>query len=700
MISVVLLLALSSLGGLPLALLFFKTLTIRQGLIASPPMLLVAWVLFVGVGVEVGFSIQQLWLPFWAATFFLAGLGGLLVVSRGRVTDFFVLGAPTAATFMLLMPYAIYGFADYHGSWFWDGWSYIAAGESLLAHAPSTPAVASGPFHDFGDGVAAGSRFISSALIAVFARILPLGGDSQSSVGYFLLLATFTFACSCRLLSWVIFGGNRALEISYVFLVITSGVILNVISANNFDQLLGLALSPFLAAAASISSWQPREAIALGAISSAVIYAYPELAPVNLLAPILLVLLRILREHPAISRIIAFIGITATAATVSVLPFLTRLLSFFQSQLAAGMAATRPRPGEGYFPTLMDLKCAPAAVLGLHEPFGSCWLLPLELTSLILAGFFAVFVLLGTYNARSRFLPFILSAAIGAALSLYMILARQYDYGAYKLITSSWYLVCLIGLEGARTFLSQPRLALLIFAPILIVYTGFVARSVWTFDSRVPIKDISHLRSLQAALPNPQGSPVALQIPSVIYLEWALYYLRHRNVIYAGFDHVYIPIAKKLPPSILSEQLAASKYLISDGRWDECYGHPMWSGGPYYIYKTDKGLPAILTAGFSSRMKEAYVIPETGIEISIFSASIGSLSLWANVETTGDLTESVAVLQSEVDETTALLHNGRLAIKIMVPAGRSNLRLRTLTSNPGIRISDLAICSPRPSQNE
>src|SRR5262249_48607632 len=147
------------------------------------------------------------------------------------------------------------------------------------------------------------------------------------------------------------------------------------------DQLIGLAISPFVAAVALSSSWErPREAVALGGTAAALMYAYPELAPINLLAPACVLICRIWGEKPFVLRWLAFAAVAGTTTLVILLPAGSRLMRFVHAQFVQAMAASRP--GEGYFPTLFTLKCAPAAILGLHEPFGGCFAPPRELAGL------------------------------------------------------------------------------------------------------------------------------------------------------------------------------------------------------------------------------------------------------------------------------------------------------------------------------
>src|SRR5208282_1432822 len=169
----------SSLCGVPLARWVFPRADARQLLLMSPAVTIIVWSLALGAGVMMDIPIRSLWAPFWAGTLLSSATGGWLIGRRTSAKDLRVILVPAAAAMALLAPYVFYGFADYQGSWFWDGWAYLAEGEALWKYPHDASVLGLGVMYDYGHRLAGYARFISGALVAVFRDVLPLGGDSQ-----------------------------------------------------------------------------------------------------------------------------------------------------------------------------------------------------------------------------------------------------------------------------------------------------------------------------------------------------------------------------------------------------------------------------------------------------------------------------------------------------------------------------------------
>src|SRR5208282_581393 len=307
----------SSLCGVPLARWVFPRADARQLLLMSPAVTIIVWSLALGAGVMMDIPIRSLWAPFWAGTLLSSAAGAWLIARRTRAKDLCVILVPAAAAMALLAPYVLYGFADYQGSWFWDGWAYLAEGEALWKYphgVPWTdphyaPVLGLGVIYDYGHRLAGYARFISGALVAVFRDVLPLGGDSQEALGHFLLLCIFAFGCSCYFLARVVMPGYAVAQLCFVVASTFSGFTLNLVYANNFDHLLGIAISPFIAGMAVIVRWRDREAILLGAALSALLCIYPEMGVILALPTAIVLAWRLWRGRPPWRRLAAFAGL-------------------------------------------------------------------------------------------------------------------------------------------------------------------------------------------------------------------------------------------------------------------------------------------------------------------------------------------------------------------------------------------------------
>ncbi len=152
-----------------------------------------------------------------------------------------------------MAPYLIHGIGSFPGSWFWDGFAYMAAGESLWLHPRRESAAGLELFYQFGHKFAQ-ARYTSSSVIALMKGIYPLGGDAQAATGYFLFLCLFTFSSSCYFLAKVTMPGRRHLQVAFVALAAVSGPILNLVWANNFDHLLAMSIAPAILGLAYIAA--------------------------------------------------------------------------------------------------------------------------------------------------------------------------------------------------------------------------------------------------------------------------------------------------------------------------------------------------------------------------------------------------------------------------------------------------------------
>src|SRR5258708_21586857 len=193
--------------------------------------------------------------------------------------------------------------ASFAGSWVWDGFAYMAEGESLWLHPRHEPADGLELFYQFGHR-AAYSRYISSALISMLKGVFPFGGDAQSATGYFLFLSIFTFSSSCFFLAKVTMPGRRMMQIAFVTLATVSGPLLNLVWANNFDHLLAMSIAPIIIALAFILRWGSIiDTVLLGMFTAAEVYIYPEMAALFVMPAGLILFVRLFRDEKSLAQI-------------------------------------------------------------------------------------------------------------------------------------------------------------------------------------------------------------------------------------------------------------------------------------------------------------------------------------------------------------------------------------------------------------
>src|SRR6266404_1698705 len=191
--------------------------------LAGPAILATAWTFVAGIALNRGLTLQELWGPFWIATAASAALGAYVVI-RDRTAALFL--TPAVAALILMAPYVIHGFSSFPGSWFWDGFAYLAGGESLWRFPRGADVGGESALYQFGHSVVQG-RFISMALIGIFRSAVPLGGDTQGAIGYFLLFCAFTFSSSMALLARTIMPSRTAAQALLVVVATASGPLLN-----------------------------------------------------------------------------------------------------------------------------------------------------------------------------------------------------------------------------------------------------------------------------------------------------------------------------------------------------------------------------------------------------------------------------------------------------------------------------------------
>jgi len=701
----------SSLCGVPLARWGFPRADARQLLLMSPAVTIIVWSLALGAGVMMDIPIRSLWAPFWAGTLLSSAAGGWLIGRRASAKDLRVILVPAAAAMSLLAPYVFYGFADYQGSWFFDGWAYLAEGEALWKYPHDAPVLGLGVMYDYGHWVASIARFVSGALVAVFRDVLPLGGDSQEAIGHFLLLCTFAFGCSCYFLARAVMPGYSLAQLCFVVATTFSGFTLNLGYANNFDHFLGISISPFLAGMAVITRWRGREAILLGAGLSALLWIYPEMGVILALPTAIVLAWRLWCCRPRWRRLAAFAGLLLLVVFLATLPWQKLLLQYMAMQLEAGTASGR-RPGEGYFPTLFDAVCGPGAIFGLYAPSQPCAPpLILNLLKDAVAAIGALLVLTGVLRpGRPMVAPFALSALIIALGTALMLLEQEYDYGAFKILASGWYVLALLMVVGARSLAAQGAYFQKAIAALALAYVAVIGLRVWQLAGDVAVKDMAYFRTVEHLVDFDPRAKIVVQLSNSIALEWALYYLRDRPLTVAGLNHPYLSALDEFYDRQLQSGLGEAAYLLSDTRYDDCFGHAVRQGGPYLLYSLPSGVRTILTyiRGPNGNTEQSGSVAlaagdqDTRILIVSVGKGIAKLSADLALKPSGSGLESVRLLiRSEIeDKQVAVDQDGHIAVDVKVPAGRSEIRLRVLDqgaagSRPArIDARQLAVCAP------
>jgi len=544
---------------------------------AAPGVLASAWALFITIAGVAGYSMREVAPLFWGATG-LAIVAFLVVALRARINLLALYIVPFAASFIVLLPWIYRGMTLFPGTWFWDGWSYLAFGQAFLKYPLDTslPSIVS-PMYELAISWAFKTRFITAGLLALFSASPISSGETQAAAGYLLFFYLFTFACSIGALGAILFPAKPLIKWGYVVFGTVSGYMITALHANNYDQLLAMALLPLLVALALQLQWDNRrQAFTLGVVAAGVLTVYPELAPANLGLPFVVIIWRIWREQPHNKSLLKNVALCAGVFVLAASPAIYSLSSFFIEQLAKAYDVVKGRPGENYFLQFYYPQCAPGALWSLFAPMKTpaCegWT---AFVSGALGAVLSVTALYGSLRAAKTLLPIVLCAFLPFMGGMIMLIVSRYDYGAYKLFAVGfpfWAALVVFGVTQIRTRWARP----VVFGAALC-YAALMGYRVVEIDSGARFKTVEVFREPLKDIP--AGSTIALKIADHLSYEWAAYYLRDDNLITIEGNLAYLSEPKSVRPT------GNVSYFVSDKGAHSCWGDPISRSEAYAVFR-------------------------------------------------------------------------------------------------------------------
>ena len=218
-----------------------------------------------------------------------------------------------------------------------------------------------------------------------------------------------------------------------------------------------------------------------------------------------------------------------------------------------------------------------------------------------------------------------------------MLLEQKYDYGAFKLLASGWYVLALLMTVGARSLAARGTYFQKAISALVLAYVAVIGLRVWQFAGAVAVKDMAYFRTVEHLVDFDPRAKIVVQLSGSFALEWALYYLRDRQLAVAGFNHPYLYALDETYDKQLRSGLVEAAYLLSDTRYDDCFGHAVWQGGPYLLYSLPSGLRTILTyiggpnGNFERSESVTLAAGDQDTRISIVSVSEGIAKLSADL---------------------------------------------------------------------
>ena len=700
--------ALSLLAGLGLLRLIRLPLRSFPAVFLAPVLTLAFWSIVLGLGVVLDRPVRHLTVVLGALSLGLAlyGARGARALVRPDPAGppppkgvGWALALCVLLPVVVLFPYFRYGLAEYPGSTFPDGWSYVASGQHLWVY--SREAGAGGglpPLYQYATHLA-NTRFISGAMLGYFSPLIQ-SGDTEAAQGLFLAWSLFVFASSCAFFGLSV-GLRPVLLVAYLVLTVASGWVCNLLHVNNFDNALALPYFPALVGAVvalgpRLWSWR----IVLALLGAGLLYCYPEVAVFVFGGVFLIVLDRWRRERRDSGAWALTLGCAGALMLVLTAPYLPVALVFLRVQAISGLAPGVLRPGEGIFPGLLSARFQPSAFWALEGEYEQERFLFASNALGVLLSLLAGLGLLGLCRQRRLGLAvLILLLAAGAGV---MILQQHYSYGAYKFILLGWWGVCLAPVAGLDALFpaGRPRARPFLvgsLAGVCVLGFGRVAAQQYQQGGFRPPVLMSQFRGVEQIGEVIGDAPVIVAVDDWIANEWAVYFLRDRPIdlasyrMYMAQAHV-VPFMRqaRVPPH------GETPYVMTDDSFEgpAAGAEPwklVWSGGPYRLWVPPSPAWALLNrngnAAVQRREGQLLWRPDAGeTTVEVVAGRAGVLRLGVTPLSGPDAAGAGPrdyLVSTDTDYREEITLNGDPRILLIpVRAGATNLTVRPLGPPP------------------
>jgi hypothetical protein len=295
-------------------------------------------------------------------------------------------------------------------------------------------------------------------------------------------------------------------------------------------------------------------------------------------------------------------GATATAvAGVTAAVWLWPSAQFFLRQLNAANRTTAPRPGDGFYRGLFDAKCALSTAWGFWAP-GDFWgANPCSPPALIaflsvVAVIFTVCLVLGGRRLiRTREYGLLCALAVILAGAAYMVLVQHYDYGAYKFLSTGWFIAAFVMIEGVIAAAAAASLApamafvlvlLILLTPQAIILSVRLAR----FDAAYPYKSIEFYRKAAEIRDIVGKAPLVVALSEGVTAHWLVLFLRDMKLAMVNRPHPYFHNfdRKPLAQAWRRDAIGKVQWVVTDSAGDlGCRNFKLvWQGGPYRLWRS------------------------------------------------------------------------------------------------------------------
>ena len=665
-------------------------------LFAGPAVTLAIWTISLSGAAWASIPLSQVSRPIWIATFLLAGLGLVLRASLNfqseaprelNLRSQCLLWLAAILVPVIIMPAILrYGLGIFVNSTYPDAWSYVMVADYLSAVARGAD-IGLSPLHQYASHLMY-SRNASSAILAHLA--IGLGGIKADQV-MTLFCMLLLFANTSALISFGRTAFGRTEPALCLTLLAGLGWPANIVIAGNFDQLLLLPMLPLTAALALRAGTGANigySSILIGMLAAAAFYAYVELAFLGLILAISFLIPPAAGFRLAAGRVLQVCSIAVPIFIILTWPGLSSLMAMLKTQYL--MAVGTVRPGEGFFPGLMSLRLLPDALWALGGEFfdgrsiGLLW---------IVGAVVGAVTLLGVWVERWRW-SVVLASAIVAASFIHFAYRNHYSYGAYKIVSISFWMISFFSLAGGlwlielanRRSLSRRYTTAVVAASLFSIGLDrtFVQADVVQFKHNA-FQQTAYREAMKIAS-IVQHAPTLLAVRDDVANEWSVFYLSDMPLLIAPYRrymsqaHVipHMERAKFVEPSMI-------RYIVTDRndaiRAPVSGAHRIWDGQSYSLWSVDGSAWAVLADVKNPKGSEpdGIWLDGTKAELLIVTGQEGPATLTTHVQPGPGSATGTTLFRIVLEDATGV-HNigvrvGLSRLPVDLAAGKSVISL-------------------------
>jgi hypothetical protein len=567
----------------------------------GPVFSLALWAIAIGDAVWLRFPVQWFagWL--WIATVLLALIGAMRL-QRDRLfaaatwrPESWLLLAVVVSPIAVMARHFWGGLAESPGSGLPDGWSYVVRAQYLWSFSRDAEGGLA-PIYQYASTLQAMRNAAAGALDML--SVLRAPGDAQLGSGLLQACALAAYAAAvgafCRR------GGLRSwLAGATVAVTLVSGWVLNVLWANNFDNLLALAYLPALAVlAVDPRGDAPGWWLGMAWLMAGLLHTYPELALIVAALALTIAALVMAGSTQRVTQRVAVLACAGVAFLLLLMPAWQDFVHLLRTQITAA-TDLNARPGEGLFTGL----AIPRHVLAGWWALGSehayeRWLLPRTAIAV------ALFLLAGAGAwslAREKRAAWLLWLTLPLGLAPYLAAANGYSYGAYKAILVGWWFVAFLVIRGALTLAPTPHgvasvgvWLLVLTLPATAAARVLVAPVSRSFRMPRP-SSMVFFRQVTDVAPIVGAEPLLVAVREEEASEWAVYFLRDTKMRLVERDRYMTPkrstMARSTPVDI-----DRVRWVLTDGSAADVRPEGLgaaselrWRGGPYALWHNAEG---------------------------------------------------------------------------------------------------------------